>query len=155
MIRELVSRLNKSVSKRVVAPRREFSVPISISIESGRNTGKLLMPTEKLSIRGETVDLSKTGIGFLVSSIRIKEYYLVGEDRPLIAELDLPNGRVKMQVVGRRYEHNDEIHSSGAQFLIGASIYGMTAENREAYEEFLRLGGKVKGKILQLKTDQS
>ncbi|HSK73790.1 MAG TPA: PilZ domain-containing protein [Pyrinomonadaceae bacterium] len=155
MIRELVSRLNKSVSKRVVAPRREFSVPISVSIESDKHTGRLNMPAEKLTIRGETVDMSKTGIGFLVSAIRIKEYYLVGEDRTLFVELDLPNGRVKMQVVGRRYEHNDDIHSSGAQFLIGASISNITTENREAYEEFLRLGGKAKGKILQLKTDQS
>lgn len=154
MIRELVSRLNKSVSKRVVAPRREFSVPISVSIGSDKSTGRLNMPAEKLTIRGETVDMSKTGIGFLVSAIRIKEYYLVGEDRTLFVELDLPNGRVKMQVVGRRYEH-DDIHSSGAQFLIGASISNMTTENREAYEEFLRLGGKAKGKILQLKTDQS
>lgn len=151
MIRKLVSRLSKSVSEHKTS-RRAMNVPICISIEPSRNTGKLIYPQERLSIRGETVDLSRSGISFNLSSIRIKEYYLVGEDRELKAELDLPNGKVQMKVIGRRYKQND-LHSSDSLFFIGASIVQMVAEDREIYEEFLQ--HKVKSKILELKPEQS
>ena len=110
---------------------------------------------EPLSIRGETKDLSKTGIAFIVSAIRIKEYYLVGENRPLNAEIDLPDGtKIKMQVVGQRYEQVN-IHDSVSEYFIGAKITQMNETEREIYEDFLKNGAKSKAGVLQLKTDQS
>lgn len=145
MIRKLVSKLNKSITERVVSPRRDYGVPIKISLEPDRNTGRL--QTANLSISGETKDLSKSGIAFLVSAIRLREYYLVGEGRTLNAELDLPNGKVKMQVIGQRYEQITDEHNSVSRFLIGAKIVRMLAPDREAYEEFLQFGKKLqKGK---------
>src|SRR5688572_17319940 len=119
MIRKLVSRFNKSVTKQIVAARREFHIPIKISITPDHTTGRLNMPVTEYSIRGETQDLSKTGIGFIVPAIRIKEYYLVGQDRPLNVEVDLPNGKIKLQMLGVRYEQIN-IHSSVSEFLVGA-----------------------------------
>lgn len=141
------------MSERSAAVRRRLSVPISVSIEPEKTTsGKLLRhPTENLFVRGETIDLSETGIAFAVSAIRIKEYYLVGEERPLIADLDLPGGRIQMRIIGRRYEQTTA-HSSVGQFLIGASISQMTETDREIYKDFLLHGGKAEGKLLQLKT---
>ena len=98
---------------------------------------------------GETTDMSHSGIAFVVSSIRIKENYLVGEGRVLNAELDLPNGKVSMKIVGQRYEPVGE-HISTARYLVGASISEITDENREAYDDFLRLGGS-KGNTGSLK----
>jgi hypothetical protein len=99
---------------------------------------------------GETKDLSQTGIACIVSSIRLKENYLVGENRVLNAELDLPNGKVMMQVVGKRYEQVGE-HISTARYLIGAGIVQMTDDDREAYEQFLKLGSKMTKKAGELK----
>lgn len=157
MIRKLVSRLNRSFTKQIVAPRRELHIPIKISITPDRRTGRLngtAMP-ESLSIRGETKDLSKTGIAFIVSAIRIKEYYLVGENRTLNAEIELPDGtKIKMQVVGQRYEQIN-IHDSISEYFIGANISQMNETEREVYEDYLKNGAKTKAGVLQLKTDQS
>ena len=141
------------MSERVSAVRRKSSVPISVSIASDKTNGKPPHPTENLFVRGQTIDLSESGIGFVVSAIRIKEYYLVGEDRTLLAELDLPGGKIQMQVVGRRYEQAD-IHSSVGQFFIGAQITQMTEHDREVYESFLQHSAKAANKVLQLKTGE-
>lgn len=156
MIRKLVSRLNKSVTKQIVAQRKEINLPIKISIMPDRATGRLNgAPRDPFTIRGETKDLSKTGIAFVVSAIRIKEYYLVGENRTLMAELDLPDGtKVKMNVIGRRYEQIN-IHDSVSEYMIGAKITQMNETEREVYEDFLKTGAKSKAGVLQLKTDQS
>lgn len=153
MIRKLISRLNRSVTMQIVAARHEFNLPIKISITPDVNTGKLNTPLPEYSIRGETKDLSKTGIGFIVPAIRIKEYYLVGQNRPLNIEIDLPNGKVRMQMVGVRYEQIN-IHSSVSEFLVGAHIVKMEDADREAYEDFLKHGKLAKkAGVLQLKTE--
>jgi hypothetical protein len=139
-----------------VAQRRELHLPIKISITPDRPTGRLngAAQPEPLLIRGETKDLSKTGIAFVVSAIRIKEYYLVGEGRALNAEIDLPDGtKIKMQVVGQRYEQIN-IHDSVSDYLIGATITQMNQDERELYEEFLKTGGRSNAGVLQLKADQ-
>ena len=153
MIRKLVARFNSSVTKQIVAPRRELNAPIKISISPNTNTGRLNSALVEFSIRGETKDLSKTGVAFIVPSIRIKEYYLVGENRPLNVEIDLPNGKVRMQMVGMRYEQIG-IHNSVSEFLVGAKITQMSETDREVYEDFLKLGKSAKkAGLLQLKTE--
>ena len=155
MIRKLISRLNKSVTKQIVAQRKESHLPVKISITPDRPTGRLNGAPEAFSIRGETKDLSKTGISFTVSAIRIKEYYLVGENRTLNAEIELPEGtKLKMQIIGQRYEQVN-LHDSISEYFIGAKITQMAQNEREVYEEYLKAGTKSKAGILQLKTDQS
>lgn len=125
---------------RVVSIRHNRAVPIKLSFVPSGKTGDLHAAAPNLLfITGETKDLSRSGIAFTVASIRIKENYLVGEGKILNAELDLPNGKVSMKIVGQRYERVGE-HISTARYLVGASIEQMTAENREAYEDFLRIG---------------
>ncbi len=137
MIRKLASKFSKSVNKRVVARRYKHHFPIKIAFELNRNTGSLQMPVSNLSIRGETKDLSSSGIAFIVSSIRLQEYYLVGDGHTLNAEVDLPNGKVRMQVLGTRYEQIGK-HISTTQYLIGAKITNMSNADKEAYKEFLK-----------------
>lgn len=147
MIRRLISKFNKSITKRVVSARHNYEVPIKIWIEPDRVTGKLQKSVEYLTISGETKDMSKTGIAFIVPAIRLREYYLVGENRTLNAELDLPGGKIRLQIVGQRYEQVGK-HISETRYLIGAQIVRMTGEEREAYEDFLQYGkkrGKAKG----------
>jgi hypothetical protein len=153
MIRKLISKFNKSVTERVVAPRKKYEVPIKIWFEPERMTGRLKMPLENLVITGETKDMSKTGVGFIVPAIRIQENYLVGGGRILNVELDLPGGKIQMQVVGMRYEEVGE-HISTARFLVGAKITQISEENREAYEYFLRHGNKRKKGSFALGVDK-
>ncbi len=124
------------MDKRAISRRREISVPVTISFERDRNTGSLPKSFTDLFVVGETSDLSSTGIGFRVSTIRLREYYLVGEGRILNAELSLPNGKVKMQVIGQRYEQVGQ-HVSTTQYLVGAKIINMSAGDTDIYKEFL------------------
>ncbi|HEY0050774.1 MAG TPA: hypothetical protein VGB68_15890, partial [Pyrinomonadaceae bacterium] len=102
VIRKFISRLNLSFVENRSARRYNLQVPVRITIEPDETNGKLTTRRESLSASGETKDLSKSGIAFIVSSIRLREYYLVGENRTLQAELDLPNGKIRMQIVGVR-----------------------------------------------------
>lgn len=154
MIRKLISIFNKSLTKRVVSVRHNYEVPIKVWIEPDRNTGKLQMPVKNLSVSGETKDLSKTGIAFIIPSIRLREYYLVGENRLLNVELDLPDGKILMQIIGQRYEQVGQ-HISEARFLIGATIVKISEEARESYEHFLRHGKKRKKGAFELGIDKS
>jgi hypothetical protein len=150
MLRNLIAKLNKSMAERVVSIRHNREVPIKISFEPNGKTGKSSETPQTLFITGETKDLSVSGIAFIVSSIRVKENYLVGDGRILNAELDLPGGKVLMKIVGQRYEPIENEHLSASKYLVGASISEITDENREVYEYFLRSGG-AKGNTGRLK----
>jgi len=149
MLRKLIAKFNRTMAERVVSVRHKREVPIKLSFAPDGNTGRLDAPPKFVFITGETTDLSSSGVAFIVSSIRVKENYLVGEGRILNAELDLPNGKVSMKIIGQRYEQVGE-HISTARYLVGASIKEISDENREAYNEFLRLSGK-KGNTGRLK----
>jgi len=144
------------MAERVVSVRHNREVPIKLSFAPNEKTEKLKVPQPILYITGETKDLSYSGIAFIVSSIRIKENYLVGAGRALNAELDLPGGKVSMKIVGQRYEPIENEHLSVGKYLIGASISEMSEENREVYEYFLRFGS-IKGNTgsLNFGIDQS
>ena len=96
---------------------------------------------DDLFLSGETTDVSETGIGFVVSAIRIREKYLVGQERILNVELDLSSKRVRMKVRGRRYEKVG-IHLSTEKYLVGGEIISVDDADRQAYEHFLAHGHK-------------
>jgi len=141
MLRNLIAKFNKSRAKRAISVRHNREVPIKLSFEPSGKTGKSSEPPQFLYITGKTRDLSVSGIAFTVSSVRIKENYLVGAGRTLNAELDLPDGKVSMKIVGQRYEPVENENLSVGKYLVGASIVQMTDESREVYENFLRFGG--------------
>ena len=141
MLRKLIAKLNSSMAERVVPVRHKRQVPIRLRFEPNGDSERLNAPPKIVFITGETADLSCSGIAFIVSSIRIKEEYLVGEGRVLLAELDLPNGKVSMKIVGQRYERVGE-QVSTARYLVGASIREISDENRKIYNDFLRLSDK-------------
>ena len=141
MIRELVSKLTNVITERRASVRRKFNVPVKVWIKPEANS-LFKSPYRELYLSGETYDLSQTGLAFLVSSIRIKEDYLVAPDRVLNVELDLSGKKLRMEIVGRRYERVG-IHLSTERYLIGAEIVHMEEEDRRSYEYFLRHGNKL------------
>lgn len=157
MLNKLMSSLRGQV-KKLGNSRRVLSVPIRVSFEPTNSTGRLTFKREVLSIAGETKDLSESGIAFVIDSIRLEEHYLVGEGRILNAELDLPNGKIKMKIVGQRYEQVDSRHLSINQYLIGANILNMTPLDKDLYEEYLKRGHKWKkdkNKVFELEITKS
>ncbi len=142
MIRELINRFNRSLSERLVANRRKFAAPMRVWFEPDVNSPQNREIAKNMAMPGETVDMSRTGIAFVVSSIRVQEKYLVGQDRKLNVEIDLPTGRVEMQVVGKRYEKVG-IHLSDEKYLIGANIVKLETDSNPAYDLFLRKGARA------------
>jgi hypothetical protein len=141
MIRELVTKLSGVLERNKHSIRKRCDAPVRISFEPTRTTGNLHTTMEGLSISGEAADVSRTGIAFIVPSIRVKEFYLVGQDRLLNVELDLPDGKVRMKVLGKRYIKVGQ-HLSDERFFVGAEIVEMRREDRQIYDEFLRFALK-------------
>lgn len=141
MIRELVTKLSGVLQRNTHDIRKKCDAPVRISFEPVRTTGNLHITMEGLALSGEAADVSKSGIGFIVSSIRIKEFYLVGQDRRLIVELDLPAGRIKFKAVGRRYIRFGQ-HLSAEKFFVGAEIVEISGRDKQLYEDYLRFGFK-------------
>ena len=141
MIRELITRFNRSLSERMVAARRRHTAPIKVWFDADVNSERAQELARTACILGETVDISRSGIGFLVPSIRLKEKYLVGQDRSLNIEIDLPTGKVHLRAIGRRYEKVG-IHISTERFLVGAQIMELNDADKENYETFLKNGNR-------------
>ena len=140
MLRELVSRFSSTIAERRASVRKKYNVPVKVCFAPDKTLVRGRCEDALLS--GETSDVSETGIGFIVSSIRIKERYLVGQDRVLNVELDLSGRKVRMQVRGVRYERIG-IHLSTERYLVGASIVDVNEEDKTAYEHLLQHGHKA------------
>ncbi len=139
MIRKILSKLSRFSAKRAAPFRRSVEAPIKVSFAPHVTPGIHTSSIDTSFLSGETTDMSRCGIGFIVSAIRIKENYLVGHDRKLIAEIELPNGKVKMTVLGKRYEKVG-MHLSTERFMIGAEIIDMKPHDREIFERFIKYG---------------
>jgi hypothetical protein len=142
MLRELVSKFSVSLIERRASVRKKYEVPVKVYFAPEKNPLNLTVSSQDLFLSGETVDLSETGIAFVVSSIRIREKYLVGQERALSVEMDLAGKRIRMQVLGKRYERVG-IHASTERYLVGAAITDMNPDDRVKYEYFLKNGKKL------------
>ncbi len=142
MLRELVSRFSVSWIERRASVRKKFELPVKVCFAPEKNPLNVTASCEDLFLSGETVDLSESGIAFVVSSIRIKEKYLVGQERVLHVEMDLAGKKIEMRVLGKRYERVG-IHASTERYLVGAAITEMSPDDQEKYEHFLRNGKKL------------
>lgn len=130
LIRSLVTRLREFVGNRRHAPRYRVSLPLRVSLVEARSLNGERRP---LSLDGHTYDISATGVGLIVSAIRIGGQYLTGEGRALRLAVELPEGTVQLHVRPVRYEHLEE-----EGYLIGAHILEMSAEDRTRYLAYLK-----------------
>ena len=141
MIRELIDKLHRSISDRMVSSRRRHTAPLKVWFEPEINSERARTAARSACILGETADISRTGVAFIVPSIRHNEKYLVGHERTLNLEIDLPTGKVHLKVIGKRYEKVG-MHISTERFLVGAHILSLTGADKENYETFLRYGNR-------------
>ncbi|HMQ05417.1 MAG TPA: PilZ domain-containing protein [Pyrinomonadaceae bacterium] len=146
MLRELVARFSSTIAERRASVRKRFNIPVRVSFTPEKTPVRSNGHDEDAFLSGETTDLSETGIGFLVSSIRIKEKYLVGQDRDLNLDLDIIGRKVRLVVRGVRYERIG-IHQSTEKYLVGAQIVSVNEQDLPAYQHFLRSGSKAKANL--------
>lgn len=85
---------------------------------------------------GHTLDLNEGGMGLLVPAICLGEHHLVGENRSLDVNLELPVGPVELQVRPVRYEALEE-DDRETGYLIGVRIVGMSEEARARFTEYV------------------
>lgn len=87
-------------------------------------------------MEGHTLDLSANGMALIVPAITLGEHHLVGENRSLKVQLELPVGPVEMQVAPVRYERLEE-YKSEMGYLIAVKIVGMSEEDRRRYADYV------------------
>jgi len=85
-------------------------------------------------LEGNTRDVSASGLGLIVNTVRIEGYCMVVDGRPRKLVLQLPNGPVTVLVLPVRSERLGE---SGAGYIIGAQITAIDEEDRQRYSEYL------------------
>lgn len=139
MLRKLFSKFNRSLSESMVSSRRRHTAPVKIWFEPEINSERARELARAACVLGETFDISRSGISFVVPSIRVKEKYLVGHERTLNVEIELPTGKIYMKVMGKRYEKIG-VHVSTERFLVGAHILSLVGDDKETYETFLKRG---------------
>src|SRR5262249_2341145 len=130
LARRIASRLRQFVGERRRARRAVVELPVTVSLvdfHGGTNGFR-----GQTSLKGHTFDMSASGVGLIVSAIRIGEYYLTGEDRKLWLKIELPDNPVELQVAPVRYESLDE-HAGERGFLLGVRIVSITEADQANY----------------------
>jgi hypothetical protein len=134
LVRSVVSKFSRFIVDRRGAPRVNVRLPFSISIQGTNGNGG----RERL-LEGYTRDISASGLGLIVHTVRIDSYYIFVDGRPRKLVLRLPHGPVTMLVLPVRSER---LGDSGAGYIIGARITAIGEEDRQRYLEYLLSGLK-------------
>jgi len=132
--RRLVSCLRRYIGNRRRTRRARARLTFMLSLSDPRTSsnGSRRLP----SLRGHTLDISTTGMALIVPAIRIGEHYLVGEDRRLHLNLELPSGPVELNVAPVRYESLEE-DPDEMGYVIGTRITDMNQNDRPRFEEYV------------------
>ena len=129
LVRSVVTKFSRFVADRRGAPRVGVRLPFTISIHGTNGNGG----RERL-LEGYTRDVSASGLGLIVRTVRIDSYYIFVDGRPRKLVLQLPAGPVTMLVLPVRSERLGE---SGDGYVIGARITVIGDEDRQRYLEYL------------------
>jgi c-di-GMP-binding flagellar brake protein YcgR len=134
LARSLVSQLRRFVGDRRRAKRQKARLAFTLSL--GGAAIKLNGSRQNAALKGHTMDVSIHGVALIVPSILLGEHHLVGENRKLNVQLELPQGMVEMKVVPIRYESLEE-HETETGYLIGAKIVEMGETERERFTQYV------------------
>ena len=157
MLTVLAKEVNQSFLDYLFHWNRKVSLPITISVQPNKGetiynleTGKLVTLESMPTLKTTTQRIGKDKLSFLVPQIRFNDANLAGEGRILNIEIELPNGKVKLEAIGEHYERIGK-RTSLAEYLIEAKIVYINPLEEETYKNYLRYGEKItetKGKNL-------
>lgn len=129
IVRTVISRLSEFLGK--PSYKRVVRLPLSISLNTTYEG------VRQLDSDSYTYDLSKTGISFIVPTLRIGNGHIFHDnDSTLRIKVELPTGRVEMNVALTRFDKWDESEFD-SMFIVGARIIEMSESSRKRYIEFL------------------
>jgi len=131
----MVARMRVVIGNRRRARRYRVNVHFSISIFDAKLSREQLEHAPYLE--GDTSDLSASGLGLLVPTVRINDRYLTATDQTLHLLLELPTGRIEMRVAPVRYEQLER-EGASAGYLIGVHIAEMSDKDRSLFENYLQ-----------------
>ena len=114
-----------------------LSVRLAFSLSVIRKTKLKRVNGNDRTLKGHTRDISANGLALLLPQIQLDGYHLASEDREMQLVLELSGGVVLMVIVPKRYEKLERAEL-GCNYLIGARIVRMEAEDRARYQDFMR-----------------
>lgn len=132
--RAIVSRFRQYVGERRRAKRYTVRLAFSISVPDRAKSSNGARKTRVME--GHTLDISASGLALIVPAITLGEHHLVGENRTLNVQLELPMGPIKLQVSPVRYESLEE-HETETGYLIGVKILESSDQDRELFAKYV------------------
>jgi len=126
LLRSIANRLREYVGDRRRAPRRRVRLACVVSLLDERAGAP---PT----LAGHTCDVSESGVGLILPSIRIGGRYLAGEGQTLRITLKLPHETARLYGTPVRYER---LESPGAGYLVGVRL--ADDQGRAALAEYIK-----------------
>ena len=133
-VRTVISHLHSLVTTPTTVSRRA-SLPLTISLLAVNQRGGAVI---RAVSAGRTHDLSRTGLSFIVGSLRVGNSHIFYDLTPkLLVRIELPSGPVEMYVKPVRFDSwgGGETDSN---FIVGVRIVEISRGDRARYTEFLR-----------------
>lgn len=121
--------------ERRLSPRYNAVLGCRISLPEEERSSVILFP--EAEVAGRTRDVSETGLGVVVSDVRIAGRRIDKPGRALRVVVGLPDGPVEMRVVGVRSVQLEEDDPESGH-LVGVHIGEMAPEDRKRYMKYLR-----------------
>ena len=128
LIRSIANRLRAFVGDRRRAPRLRVRLAVVVSLLDERAGAP---PT----LAGHTCDVSESGLGLVLPSIRIGDRYLAGEGQTLRITLQLPHATARLYGTPVRYERL-EGDGGNAGYLVGVRL--ADDQGRAALAEYIK-----------------
>jgi hypothetical protein len=141
LIRSMIGYLRQYAGNRRRAPRYKTPLEAALSVSISLLNVKMRVVSgsstaSAQSLAGYTRDLSETGLGIIIPSIRIGNNYLAHESRTLQIMLVLPQRRIELHVVPARYNLLEE--GAGEKgYLLGVQITEISDDDRALYLAYL------------------
>ncbi len=126
LIRSIANLLREYVGDRRRAPRHRARLPVVVSLLDARTGAP---PT----VTGHTCDLSLSGLGLILPTIRIGDRYLAGEGQTLRITLKLPHDTARLYGTPVRYER---LEGSDSGYLVGVRL--ADDQGRAALDEYVK-----------------
>lgn len=127
-VRHTLARLLRITDRRI-APRFKSRLPVIVSVD-GAPKGAIAPEVE-----GYTRDLSRSGVGMVLPTVKLGNDYLSTVGQELLLELEHPTGPILLKVESIRYEQVEVEEKKW--FLIGVRIIEIEAKDRDRYYRYL------------------
>ena len=136
LLRSIAGRLRVLVGNRRRAKRYRVRVRAAVTLLDPKATGDGREAALTPPLDCHTCDISATGLGLVVPSIRVGERYLTGDGRLLRVALELPSGPLVLRALPVRYERLEEGPETG--YLVGARLTQPAAADLARLDDFLK-----------------